>query len=149
MRIGACDICNAQDVELSRSELAGLETWSCTEGCLKSEAAKTNQPETPQMFVKPMTPQRTDMVCNWAGTSTPCEYPNCFCLQAATRLGRPVECDREWWCGKCAGSAPAVRCPEFCEICGAPHLIPVMVPRIQPKESTVADGWLPDGSWKP
>lgn len=31
--LGTCDICEAQNVELVRSELAGLETWSCWEEC--------------------------------------------------------------------------------------------------------------------
>lgn len=28
---GTCDCCDARNVELSRSELAGLETWACDE----------------------------------------------------------------------------------------------------------------------
>ncbi len=35
MTIGTCDCCEAQNVELSRSELAGLEPWSCLGGCKK------------------------------------------------------------------------------------------------------------------
>ena len=37
MRLGACDICNAQNVEISFTVFAGLETWSCTEGCKPQE----------------------------------------------------------------------------------------------------------------
>lgn len=33
MKIGTCDCCEAKNVELSRAELAGLETWSCADGC--------------------------------------------------------------------------------------------------------------------
>lgn len=33
MKIGTCDCCEAEDVELVRSYLAGMETWSCWEGC--------------------------------------------------------------------------------------------------------------------
>ncbi len=45
MKIGACDICNAQDVELSRSEMAGMETWSCSEGCQPfSPVCRANEP---------------------------------------------------------------------------------------------------------
>ena len=43
--IGACDICNAQNVELSRSELAGMETWSCTDGCDPTAAEDDSVPD--------------------------------------------------------------------------------------------------------
>lgn len=36
-----------------------------------------------------MTPQRPDMVCNWAGTTTPCSWPSCCCQQALTRIECP------------------------------------------------------------
>lgn len=31
--IGACDVCNAQRVEVSRSIAYGIETFACSEGC--------------------------------------------------------------------------------------------------------------------
>lgn len=34
--VGTCDCCGAQNVELSRGEIAGLEAWSCAEGCAPS-----------------------------------------------------------------------------------------------------------------
>lgn len=43
MKIGACDICEAQNVELVRSELAGLETWSCWEECASNSMQKVPQ----------------------------------------------------------------------------------------------------------
>lgn len=50
MMIGACDICNAQDVEISRSELAGLETWSCSDGCHASNSRQQPQLSADQLI---------------------------------------------------------------------------------------------------
>lgn len=40
--IGACDICNAQNMELSRGSVAGLEAWTCTDGC-RATQQRTDQ----------------------------------------------------------------------------------------------------------
>ncbi len=42
MKIGACDCCNAQDVEISFTVFAGLETWACTDGCKPVCAKRRN-----------------------------------------------------------------------------------------------------------
>ncbi len=36
MKIGACDLCNAQNVELAHSYVSGIETFHCLNGCSKA-----------------------------------------------------------------------------------------------------------------
>lgn len=57
MKIGTCDCCNTPDVELSRSEIAGLETWSCTDGC----------PSPDQLAVMARKPCPHDPAVNYVG----------------------------------------------------------------------------------
>lgn len=42
--IGACDICDRQNVELSFCVFAGIETYSCSEGCDSDEQPKVFGP---------------------------------------------------------------------------------------------------------
>lgn len=33
VRLGACDLCNAQNIEIAHGTVSGIETFYCAEGC--------------------------------------------------------------------------------------------------------------------
>ncbi len=61
--IGACDICNAQNVEIARSIVSGIETFHCAEGCSRDEP--TAGPELDD-WAKPRIEDRAREFCNGA-----------------------------------------------------------------------------------
>lgn len=56
--IGACDVCNKQDAELSRALCAGIETYACEDCCECSDAPKGERK--PELAPGPWTVEKRD-----------------------------------------------------------------------------------------
>jgi|GEM_PF-7073153 len=77
--IGACDVCNAQRVEVSFSIVCGIETYACSEGC-----------DTPQQLI-------TCEACDGSGV----EVFGITVYEPGCGFSHPSTDERP--CGHCAG----------------------------------------------
>lgn len=74
--IGACDICNAQKVEIAHGFVSGIETFHCAEGCPSSfcsDCGATLPTHKPGCHDGP-TPCTCGVYCRDLGPSGGCRY---------------------------------------------------------------------------